>query len=104
MADLQDLESITKQVVRIVANQLAVSNLEFYSDNELREKIKEKDAGISEKLESFLNRYSTWIDFHRRVEAKQKEGKLSPDETEQLFGLIKDRDESRAALLKKLGR
>ena len=96
---LSELETILGQAVRLTGSRVGVENAEFYSVDEIRELVKQKHAQVSEPLESFVNSYWQWFDFHRRIEAQGKEGNLDQDEHGQLAELVKQRNQTRQQLL-----
>lgn len=91
---------LVREFVRIVAEKLGVPVSE--SVDETRDRIKKFDSETSALLEHFLNRYCEWDDFGRRVEAKELQGALTPDESAQLTHLVGQRNASREALKARL--
>lgn len=97
-----ELEPILGTAVRNVAARIGMENSAYYSVEELRDWIKEHDRALSECLEAFINAYWQWYDFHRRVEAQGKQGYLDADESQQLAGLVRKRNDTRHALFNSL--
>ncbi len=95
-----ELELLVGDAVRNAAARLGIVDAQFFSVDELRERLKVKDAQASALLEAFINAYWQWFDFHRRVESLGKQGRLDADEHQQLAVLVGQRNQTREALLR----
>ena len=95
----EDVNAISRFAARNVAQKLGVKEADFKSSPELVEEVRQKDIAAHEKLLAFLESYSKWFEFHKRIEAAGKAGQLSEKETEELLSLIKQRDRTRSELV-----
>jgi hypothetical protein len=100
----EELEYLVGEFVREVAKRLKIQNAGLMFVDELRKLIKLCNAAISESLESFINTYCTYADFHRRVHEKELEGLLTPDDHQQLAHLVGQRNVTRDKLLETLAK
>ena len=98
--DRADFRYLTREFAVTAAKKLGIET-DFRGEHELRAEIKQRDPVTSQRLETFINSYWEWDDFHRRVEAQEKAGKLTSDERAQLDALILKRDQSREDLKKR---
>jgi hypothetical protein len=94
-----ELEFLIGDAVKNTASRLGIPNAQFFSLDELREQVKEKDPRASELLEAFIGAFWQWFDFERRVEALRKQGRLATDEHQQLAALVEQKRRTRDALL-----
>ena len=97
-----ELELILGQAVRAAAARLGIYRVAYYSVDELREQIRNKDGNVGDLLESFLRNYWEWWNFLRQMENQGKQGKLDQDEVRQHEHHMSERDESRRLLLEQL--
>jgi len=94
-----DVNAISRFAARNVAQKLGVKEADFMSSPELVEEVHHKDIVAHKKLLAFLESYSKWFEFHKRMEAAGKTGSLSNKETEELLSLMKQRDHTRSELV-----
>ena len=89
-------------VVRRTAARLGVTDADYYTTDELREEIARRNDDVGKRLESFLDAYRRWLEFHRMIKLSGRRGALSPCATEKLDELVKNKNESRQILLDQL--
>ena len=94
----QGLKSFYSDIIKNIAEKLTL-DCDFKVAEELLEEIKNKDMNISNLLNTFLETYQEWYDFHLKIEKEDKQGNLSSEEYNTLMDLISKRDKTRESLL-----
>jgi hypothetical protein len=88
--------------VRQVAEKLGIADVAWKGVTELLEEIGERDRTTCNELKAFLNSYIDWFHFHKQIDRLGKQGKLDSSEQAELARLVARRNETRAAILRRL--
>jgi len=86
--------------MRRLAQLLEVEQPDAPSD-ELRQEIQRRDEDASQVLDRFFAAWSQWYEFHRQIDENGRTGRLTSEQHQQLETLIGERDDARAALIRK---
>lgn len=82
-----------------VANKLRIPDAEFKTIGDLQAQIFIANQSLAGTLTAFLSAYDAWYQFHLRIDAAGKAGKLDGAETVELVRLVQERDSTRSCLI-----
>jgi hypothetical protein len=98
--DVEDLDYFT---TLSAAYKLGIQDAERQSLTALRLDIQARNPHVAAVLDAFVRAYRQWHAFHVRIDAEGKEGNLSPQETNELHSLMREREDARVQLVKVFG-
>ena len=102
MIDEDDIYILRRFAARNVAKKIGIPDVDFKTCYELTEEINRIDKESYKILTDFFDSYQNWYKFHKSIEQKNLEGKLSQGQKAQLEDLMKDRDQTRSKLIKRV--
>lgn len=95
----EEVDTVRFNTVLLVAQKIGIKMPELYFENELKEKIKNTDKELFEKLESYTISFEKWFDFHEKL-AEKSSGKLfSEDDERKMTELSEAKNTSRFNLI-----
>jgi len=97
-----EVVGLLQSAVRQTATKLRNADVEWKSVEELLDEIADRDRETYNLLQSFLNAYIEWFRFHKRIEELGKQGRLDPQEHEELARLVGNRNRTREGILRRL--
>jgi hypothetical protein len=99
----KDVEILEYFTTLSAAYKLGLQDAEQRSLTALRLDIQARNPHVAAALDAFVRAYRQWYAFHVRIDAKEKQGNLSLQETNELHSLIREREDTRTQLVKVLG-
>ena len=100
----QDVKELENFASLTAAMKLRIVDPEFMTTDERITKIRMQNQEFSKFLDSFLEAYWKWFNFHKKIDSENKQGKLNGEETVELGKLIDARDKTRNEFLKAMAK
>jgi hypothetical protein len=94
-----DWNVLYRDSIRRVADLLDIVHSNTTPET-LLDAIRNQDPETFARLNSFLSAWKRWYEFHRTIEAAGAAGRLTPEQHQELVALVRDRDTTRAALVR----
>jgi hypothetical protein len=101
MTTEEDRAVLNRDSIRRIASVLGILTPDANSD-ELRQAIGRTDRETSEILNNFLDAWNGWYEFHRQISENEQAGRLTAEQRAELTGLIRIRNQTRTALIRKV--
>lgn len=95
-----DRRVLYRDSIRRVAELLRIGEPDS-TPEELIEAIRDRDRYAFDVLTRFLDAWQRWYEFHRRIDAAGAIGHLTDEQNQELVTLVRNRDATRTALVRK---
>lgn len=97
-----NLNNYFSDVIRNVAKELKLQDMDLLHDSEIFEQIKNENTAVFEKLESFFTAYKKWLAFDAKIYGRHNAGNVSKEWSNEIKALTLARDFARNSLLETL--